>query len=70
VLSLISLAVFPFLGFALTGRVFGVRHDEEFVARFITHTQALLTRGVTAAPPSGTPAAVRHGSVAPARERQ
>jgi TetR/AcrR family transcriptional regulator len=48
VLSLVSLAVFPFLGFPLTSRVFGVRHDEEFVERFLEHTQALLGRGALA----------------------
>lgn len=55
VLSLVSLAVFPFLGIALTSRVFGVRNDEEFVARFLQHTQALLAHGVAArsAPASG-----------------
>jgi TetR/AcrR family transcriptional regulator len=45
VLSLVSLAVFPFLGLPLTSRVFGVRNDEEFVARFLQHTQALLAHG-------------------------
>ncbi|HYB31969.1 MAG TPA: TetR/AcrR family transcriptional regulator [Steroidobacteraceae bacterium] len=45
VLSVVSLAVFPFLGFALTSRVFGVRNDEEFVTRFLRHTQALLAHG-------------------------
>jgi AcrR family transcriptional regulator len=45
VLSMASLAIFPFLSFALSSRVFGVRHDEEFVARFLAHTQALLAHG-------------------------
>jgi len=48
VLSVVSLAVFPFLGFPLTSRVFGVRTDEEFVTRFLHHTQALLACGVAA----------------------
>jgi AcrR family transcriptional regulator len=69
VLSIVSLAIFPFLGFALTSRVFGVRHDEEFVARFIVHTQALLTRGVAAAHPEGARPTM-HAVVAHARERQ
>jgi len=69
VLSIVSLAIFPFLGFALTSRVFGVRHDEEFVARFIAHTQALLTRGVAAAHPDGARPTM-HAVVAHARERQ
>jgi AcrR family transcriptional regulator len=46
VLSVVSLAVFPFLGFALTKAVFGVRHDEEFVTQFLRHTQALLEHGI------------------------
>lgn len=53
VLSVVSLAVFPFLGFPLTSRVFGVRNDEEFVTRFLRHTQALLACGVA---PGGSPA--------------
>jgi len=46
VLSIVSLAVFPFLTLPLTTRVFGVRNDEEFVARFLRHTADLLARGV------------------------
>jgi len=46
VLSVVSLAVFPFLGFPLTSRVFGVSNDEEFVTRFLRHTQVLLACGV------------------------
>src|SRR6516165_5699362 len=53
VLSVVSLGIFPFLAFALTSRVFNVRHDEEFVARFLAHTQALLEHGLA----SGRPAA-------------
>jgi AcrR family transcriptional regulator len=49
VLSVVSLAVFPFLGFPVTSRVFGVRDDEEFLTRFLRHTQALLTSGVAPA---------------------
>ena len=48
VLSVVSLAVFPFLGFPLTSRVFGVSNDEEFVTRFLRHTRALLACGVAA----------------------
>jgi TetR/AcrR family transcriptional regulator len=51
VLSVVSLAIFPFLTFALTNRVFGVSHHEEFVSRFIAHTQALLAHGVAVAHP-------------------
>lgn len=50
VLSVVSLAVFPFLCYPLTSRVFGVRNDEEFISRFLRHTQALLASGVAAAP--------------------
>jgi AcrR family transcriptional regulator len=64
VLSIVSLAIFPFLSFALTSRVFGVRHDEEFVARFLAHTQALLTHGVAPTQPGA------HAVVARQRERQ
>ena len=63
VLSMVSLAIFPFLSFALSSRVFGVRHDEEFVARFLAHTQALLAHGSAA---SGS----EHASVARAQARQ
>jgi AcrR family transcriptional regulator len=52
VLSMVSLGIFPFLAFALTSRVFGVRHDEEFVSRFLAHTQALLAHGVALARPA------------------
>ena len=65
VLSMVSLGIFPFLAFALTGRVFGVRHDEEFVSRFLAHTQALLAHGVAPARPAETEA--RAGGV-PAME--
>jgi len=50
VLSIVSLAVFPFLTLPLTTRVFGVRNDEEFVGRFLRHTAELLARGVGTAP--------------------
>jgi TetR/AcrR family transcriptional regulator len=46
VLSMISLALFPFLAFPVTSRVFGVRTDEEFIRRFLRHTQQLLAHGV------------------------
>jgi TetR/AcrR family transcriptional regulator len=45
VLSIVSLAIFPFLTLPLTTRVFGVRNDEEFVERFLHHTAQLLARG-------------------------
>ena len=57
VLSIVSLAIFPFLSFALTNRVFGVQHDEQFVSRFIAHTQSLLAHGVCAPHPNGAPPA-------------
>jgi AcrR family transcriptional regulator len=56
VLSMVSLGIFPFLAFALTSRVFGVRHDEEFVSRFLAHTQALLAHGVAPARPADSDA--------------
>jgi AcrR family transcriptional regulator len=49
VLSIVSLAIFPFLTLPLTNTVFGVRNDEEFVARFLRHTADLLARGVAPA---------------------
>jgi TetR/AcrR family transcriptional regulator len=49
VLSIVSLAIFPFLTLPLTSRVFGVRNDEEFVKRFLRHTVDLLARGVGSA---------------------
>jgi TetR/AcrR family transcriptional regulator len=61
VLSIVSLAIFPFLSFALTSRVFNVRHDEEFVSRFLAHTQALLAHGMASGRPAGADA--RAGSV-------
>jgi hypothetical protein len=83
VLSVVSLGIFPFLAFALTSRVFGVRHDEEFVSRFLAHTQELLAHGVapaagappTVAPPAAphpnsAPGASVHGVIARTRERQ
>ena len=56
VLSVVSLGIFPFLAFALTSRVFGVRHDEEFVSRFLAHTQALLAHGVAPVRPADSDA--------------
>src|SRR5580704_12073711 len=45
VLSIVSLAIFPFLTLPLTTRVFGVGNDEDFVERFLHHTVDLLARG-------------------------
>jgi len=77
VLSIVSLAIFPFLAFALTGRVFNVRHDEEFVARFLAHTEALLAHGTAPAGPAGADARAGsapdgsvHAVIARMRERQ
>jgi AcrR family transcriptional regulator len=70
VLSIVSLAIFPYLTFALTNRVFGVRHDEEFVSRFIAHTQAVLAHGVVAAHPDSASAGAEHDVVARTQERQ
>jgi TetR/AcrR family transcriptional regulator len=49
VLSIVSLAIFPFLTLPLTTRVFGVVNDEEFVERFLRHTAELLARGAGSA---------------------
>jgi AcrR family transcriptional regulator len=73
VLSIVSLAVFPFLSIAATSRVFGVRQDEEFVSRFIAHTQALLAHGIAAPSPphpNSASAASVNAVVARTRERQ
>jgi AcrR family transcriptional regulator len=70
VLSVVSLAIFPFLSFALTNRVFGVRHDEEFVLRFIAHTQELLAHGVAPAHRDSGSALAVHDVVARTQERQ
>jgi len=45
VLSIVSLAIFPFLTLPVSTRVFGVGNDEEFVERFLHHTVNLLARG-------------------------
>jgi len=49
-LSMVSLAIFPYLGYAVTSRAFGVRYDEESVERLLRHTTTLLLQGVTTAP--------------------
>jgi AcrR family transcriptional regulator len=46
VLSMLSLALFPFLALSVTSKVFGVRQDEEFLQRFISHTTELLAHGI------------------------
>ena len=48
VLSMISLALFPFLALPVTSKVFGVRQDEEFLQRLAQHTTELITRGLYA----------------------
>jgi AcrR family transcriptional regulator len=48
VLSMISLALFPFLALPVTSKVFGVRQDEEFLQRFAQHTTELIARGLYA----------------------
>jgi TetR/AcrR family transcriptional regulator len=45
VLSMVSLAVFPFLAFQITSRVFGVQLDDAYVERLGRHTRALLASG-------------------------
>jgi TetR/AcrR family transcriptional regulator len=46
VLSMVSLAIFPFLAYPLTSRLLGVSNDAYFVERFLRHTNELLLRGV------------------------
>jgi AcrR family transcriptional regulator len=46
VLSMASLAIFPFLAQPLTSQFFGVRADEEFLKRFLQHTTELLSWGL------------------------
>jgi len=46
VLSMLSLALFPFLALSVTSKVFGVRQDEEFLQRFIGHTREVLAHGI------------------------
>ncbi len=46
ILSMASLAVFPFLAFPITSKLFGVRNDEEFLKKFLRHTTQLLAHGV------------------------
>jgi AcrR family transcriptional regulator len=46
VLSMVSLAVFPFIAYPLTSRLMGVSHEAEFIERFVRHTSELLLHGV------------------------
>ena len=46
VLSLASLAIFPFLALPLTSQLFGVRADEEFLKKFLQHTAEVLAYGL------------------------
>ena len=48
VLSMVSLALFPFLALPVTSRVFGVKQDEEFLQRLAQHTTELIARGLYA----------------------
>jgi AcrR family transcriptional regulator len=45
VLSLIAMCVFPFVGHAIGGPVFGYELDEAFCERLIAHTQRLFFEG-------------------------
>lgn len=49
VLTMVSLAVFPFLAFPVSSRVLGVALDEAFVNRFLAHTREVLWRGLASA---------------------
>jgi TetR/AcrR family transcriptional regulator len=48
VLSMLSLALFPFLALPVTSKVFGVRQDEDFLQRLAQHTTELIARGLHA----------------------
>jgi AcrR family transcriptional regulator len=48
-LSVVSLAIFPFLSLPVTGRVFDLELDEPFVERLIAHSAALFYHGAGAA---------------------
>lgn len=45
VLSMLSLAIFPFLAYPVTNRLFGITRDEASVQRLLEHTQQLLIKG-------------------------
>lgn len=47
-LSLVSLAVFPFVAMPVASEVFGMRVREDYLDRLITHTERLYLRGVAA----------------------
>jgi AcrR family transcriptional regulator len=48
VLSMVSLAAFPFLTMPITSRVFGVSADEEFLGRFTRHITRVFQNGCAA----------------------
>jgi hypothetical protein len=48
VLSMVSLAAFPFLTLPITSRVFGVSADEEFLGRFTRHINRVFYSGCAA----------------------
>lgn len=52
VLSMVSLAIFPFLAYPVTSRVLDVSRDARFVERLMRHTSDLLLRGVGPDPDS------------------
>ena len=47
-LSLVSLAVFPFVAMPVASEVFGMRVREDYLDRLIAHTERLYTQGVAA----------------------
>jgi TetR/AcrR family transcriptional regulator len=47
-LSLVSLAVFPFVAMPVASEVFGMRVREDYLERLITHSERLYMRGVSA----------------------
>ncbi|HEV2110762.1 MAG TPA: hypothetical protein VGT99_05355, partial [Gammaproteobacteria bacterium] len=47
-LSLVSLAVFPFVAMPVASKVFGMRVREDYLERLIAHTERLYMQGVSA----------------------
>jgi AcrR family transcriptional regulator len=47
-LSMLGMTVFPFVARPVVERVFELRYDEAFIARFVAHTQRFLAEGAGA----------------------
>jgi len=46
VMSVLSLAVFPFLAFPVTSALFGMSRDDAFIQKFIEHTTRVMQHGL------------------------